>query len=326
MRLPTLLLLLSLPWLSSTAAAANPTDPATSESPAATQLTPLPPPVDTFTVGSLQVQRYGDEGRALILIPGLGSGAWVWSDTIAHFSDDHVVYALTLAGFNGVPAPERDGGLIDLAEASLLELIGEHDIEQPVLIGHSLGGTLALGFASEHSDLISAVVAVDGLPVFPGTEQLGPEQRQARARMLREQMAGMSPEQFEAQQLGFMQHTGVIDPGLAATTAALQAKSDPLAVARYMAEDIALDLRPQLAGIDVPVLEISPYHAADFKRAAAAGRMPMMSVAQKADYYRSLLDGVAELEVVSIAPARHFVMLDRPQAFLDALDAFLERL
>jgi pimeloyl-ACP methyl ester carboxylesterase len=37
-----------------------------------------------------------------------------------------------------------------------------------------------------------------------------------------------------------------------------------------------------------------------------------------------LLRGVARLEVVTIAPARHFAMLDQPEAFTTALRKFLD--
>lgn len=40
-----------------------------------------------------------------------------------------------------------------------------------------------------------------------------------------------------------------------------------------------------------------------------------ISEAAKRAYYESLLTGVAQLEVVTITPARHFVMLEQPQAF-----------
>jgi len=43
----------------------------------------------------------------------------------------------------------------------------------------------------------------------------------------------------------------------------------------------------------------------------------------KRAYYASLLRGVPELEVVTIAPARHFVMLDQPDALVAALRKFL---
>ena len=36
-----------------------------------------------FEVGALQVEQVSDQGPALILIPGLASGPWVWADTTA---------------------------------------------------------------------------------------------------------------------------------------------------------------------------------------------------------------------------------------------------
>ena len=50
-----------------------------------------------------------------------------------------------------------------------------------------------------------------------------------------------------------------------------------------------------------------------------------VALAEKGDYYRSLLAGVTKLDVVTIAPARHFVMLDQPERFQKALDDFLAR-
>lgn len=280
-------------------------------------------PAMSFTVGTLKVQRHGDHGSPLILIPGLGSGAWVWDDTVAHLDDNHVVYAVTLAGFDGVPPPVQKTGLMDQAGASLLQLIDEHHIDKPVLVGHSLGGTLAIRFATEHADLLAGVVAVDGMPIFPGAERMDAAQREAAAARMGAQMAQATPEQFKAQQVGYMHGMGVLDAAAAEKYGALQARSDPATTAQYMAEDFALDLRPQLPKISVPLLEISPYNAPDFAAAAARSGQPLISEQQKTDYYRQLLAGAPHLKVVSISPSRHFVMLDQPQRFLEVLDNFL---
>ena len=100
-------------------------------------------------VGTLKFEVHGTRGRPVILIPGLEGGPWVWKDTIARLEKNHVVYAVTLAGFDGMPAPARKTGLVDQADASLLQLIEQRHIDRPVLVGHSLGGTLALRFAGE---------------------------------------------------------------------------------------------------------------------------------------------------------------------------------
>jgi pimeloyl-ACP methyl ester carboxylesterase len=148
--------------------------------------------------GALQVERHGARGPAVILIPGLESGSWVRQRTIERWQKDHVVCAVSLAGFDGVPAP-RDGNLFDRAGASRLQLIRQHKLDKPVLVGHSLGGTLALCFAGEHAGLIPGVVAVDGLPIFPGMERGGAEQRKAMAAQMRRRpvatrsMAGWRP-------------------------------------------------------------------------------------------------------------------------------------
>jgi pimeloyl-ACP methyl ester carboxylesterase len=286
----------------------------------------LPDATETFTVGTLQVHRYGEHGRPIILIPGLGSGAWVWADTIKHLRTDHMVYAVTLAGFDGLPAPQQKTGLLDQADASLLKLIESRHIDHPVLVGHSLGGTLAIRFAGEHSDLLGGVVAVDGLPVFPGAQDLTAEQRKARAGMFKMRMAGLSQDDFKAQQLVYMQRVGVIDQDKAACYAMRTGKSDPVATGEYAAEDYAADYRPGLKHVSVPLLEIQPYNATDYQNAAARTGQPVMTAEVMAGYYRKLLANDPQAKVVTIAQSRHFVMLDQPQKFLRVLDDFLNDL
>ncbi len=47
----------------------------------------------------------------------------------------------------------------------LLEFIEEHRLENPIIIGHSMGGKVAMQFALDHPDLISKLIIVDISPV-----------------------------------------------------------------------------------------------------------------------------------------------------------------
>ena len=280
-------------------------------------------------VGTLTFQRHGDHGRPVILIPGLECGPWVWRQTIADLEKNHVVYAVTLAGFDGVPAPALDakaGTLLDRADASLLQLIEQQHIDKPVLVGHSIGGTLSLRFAGEHANLISGVVAVDGLPIFPGMDQVSAAQRQAIAVRMKAKLAAETPAQFKAQALPYMQHIGVIDPKIAERTAPLVARSDEQATVDYMSEDTAADYRPGLKEANVPILEIMPYYEPDARAFAAMYKKPEPSEAQKAAYYQGLLANAPDAKVVPVSPSRHFVMLDQPAKFRQVLDGFLQSL
>lgn len=275
---------------------------------------------ESFTVGTLHVSRYGTHGRPMILIPGLGSGAWVWQDTIEHFKKDHVIYAVTLAGFDRTPPP-ASGNYFDQADVSLLELIESRHIEKPVLVGHSLGGTLAILFAEQHSGLLGGVVAVEGLPVFPGTQDMTAAQRQKIFSGMLARSANVTPAQFAEQQQQYMLQIGVIDPVLAKKLAVLQTRSNSQAVAQYAAEDVDADFRDGLDKISVPLLEISPYDPAYFR----SGQIKMTE-AQKAALYEMLLKGAPHAKVISISPSRHFVMYDQPVKFHAALAEFLAKL
>lgn len=267
-----------------------------------------------FNIGTLLVERHGVRGRPVILIPGLASGAWVWEETVRQLQDRHVVYVVTLAGFNGTPA--ASGKLMQQALQSLKGLILTQQLDKPVLIGHSLGGVLSIALAQNESRLVSGVVSIDGLPVFPGTEAMPATQRPAMVASIKAGMSGLSKEKFAEHQLQYMRGIGVLDTSKVEKMAALSARSDPDATAEYMAETLALDLRPDLAKIDVPMLLISPYNATD-------GAAQNITENAKTDYYRSLMAGTPKLEVVSVAPARHFAMFDQPKLVGDAIGKFL---
>jgi hypothetical protein len=89
-------------------------------------------------------------------------------------------------------------------------------------------------------------------------------------------------------------------------------------VADFAAQALLLDLRPRLPSIAVQVVEISPFYEPDFA--------PMgVDETAKTNYYRMLLGGIGKLDVLSVSPARHFVMFDQPDKFSAALDQALAK-
>ncbi len=274
-------------------------------------------PAERFEVGSMLVERHGQRGTPLILIPGLGSGAWAWQGLVREFSGAHVVYVVTLAGFDG-RAPVA-GKTLDNARQSLRQLIVSRKLDRPVLVGHSLGAALSIAFAEQDSNLIRGVFAIDGLPVFPGTENTPGAQRPQIAAGIKARMAGASKEMFALQQQQYMRGVGVTDMARADELAKLSARSDPDAMIDAMGELFELDLRPGLKDIKVPVLLVAPYFEPDSSQTGTTREM-------KTGYYKQLMAGTPKLQVLSIAPARHFVMFDQPQMLADALRTYLKSL
>lgn len=272
---------------------------------------------ERFDVGATLVERHGQRGTPLILIPGLASGSWAWQETARQLGKDHVVYVLTLPGFDGRPATPHQG--IAAAQESLRELIETRKLRKPVLIGHSLGGTMSLELAAMYPDLVGGVVSIDGLPLFPGTEAWPLEQRAKMAGSIATRMQAATPAMFAAQQQQYMRGMGVTDMARADELAKLTSRSDAAAVTKYMIDALSLDLRASLAAIKAPVLVISPYFEAD-------AAQQQMTQEAKTDYYRTLMKGTPNVKVVSVSPARHFAMFDQPQMINDAIRDYLKGL
>jgi len=274
-------------------------------------------PAERFDIQGVLVERHGAAtGRPLILIPGLASGSWVWQDTIRAFIGSHPVYVLTLPGFDGRPAAAS--APFAAARSAVEQLIADRKLDKPVIVGHSLGGTLGYAVAEDQPAAVGGVVSIDGLPVMPGTEAMAPAQRSQMAEGMRGRVA-TDPGAFARQQQGYMRTIGVLDMGKADDLAKLSARSDPASTGRYAADVLMLDLRPGLASIQAPLLVISPFHELD---ASQQG----VSESAKADYYRALLEGAPRVQVVSVAPARHFAMIDQPEKVIEAIRRFLVEL
>ncbi len=102
---------------------------------------------------------------AMVLVPGLASDGAVWQSVVEHYRDRYDCHALTMAGFAGAPAVE--GSTLEKARIELAAYIQAQKLERPVIVGHSMGGVLALWLASEKPDLTGPLVVVDAVPFLP---------------------------------------------------------------------------------------------------------------------------------------------------------------
>jgi pimeloyl-ACP methyl ester carboxylesterase len=252
---------------------------------------PLAPPAFEPTAFSVEVNGHG---RPVILIPGLASPGTVWRDTVAHFEGNET-HVLTLAGFAGRPAIA--GPLIATARAELAAYIRERKLDHPIVVGHSLGAALAYGLAVDEPDLVGPIVAIDEPLGWCDADSI------ASARVHRDRWLRLSPRDF-AQAIRELFAPMARDPAMLAPIVADAIRSDQRAVGDASYELCATDLRPQASRFTAPVLAI-----------LADGPYQWL--------IRSQLAAVPEHVIVVIPRARHFVMLDEPRAFFDALDTFL---
>ncbi len=103
-------------------------------------------------------------GPDVILIPGLTNGRSLWNGTVAAVPG-YRYHLVQVAGFAGDPARGNAGGRVvaSLAE-EIARYIADNRLVRPALIGHSMGGIVAMMVAARYPARAGRVMAVDILP------------------------------------------------------------------------------------------------------------------------------------------------------------------
>ena len=109
-----------------------------------------------------EVVKTGNGKQSILFIPGFASSGAVWNETKANFEKEFTCYTLTMAGFAGVKAQSDPS--FENWKNEIAAYIKENKIEKPIVIGHSMGGGLALALAADYPELIGKIVVVDALP------------------------------------------------------------------------------------------------------------------------------------------------------------------
>lgn len=252
------------------------------------------------------------QGRPVILIPGLTCNGSVWKVTVDQLKDRYQVHILSLAGFGGTPAV--DGPLLASVRSELAQYIRHQKLQKPTIVGHSLGGMLALWLASEHPALVGSVIAVDGVPFLPALQQPDAtvESTRESARRLAEFFATLEADTF-AKQNEMTLSMMVRDAKTATRLAEMASQSDPRTVGQAFAELMTNDLRKKIGAIEVPVLVIAPAEPA----------MPGLSADVVQQRYRDQFKEIRHCRLEFWPNVRHFVMFDAPQRFHTVISQFL---
>jgi pyruvate dehydrogenase E2 component (dihydrolipoamide acetyltransferase) len=119
-------------------------------------------------VGTLRYLVYGEGDEAVVFVHGFGGDLENWGFTAEPLADGRRTVVFDLPGHgDSVKAVEGEDPLATL-RAALLGLLDGLELERADLVGHSLGGALALALAAEHPERVRSLTLVD--PVGLGEE------------------------------------------------------------------------------------------------------------------------------------------------------------
>jgi pimeloyl-ACP methyl ester carboxylesterase len=111
----------------------------------------------------LNFKRSGS-GRPVLILHGLFGSSSNWGKISRELSTEHQVFALDLRN-HGESPHHNSMTYAEMAE-DVAEFVRRHEIEYPTIVGHSMGGKVAMILALTQPQLISALLVIDIAPVF----------------------------------------------------------------------------------------------------------------------------------------------------------------
>jgi pimeloyl-ACP methyl ester carboxylesterase len=125
---------------------------------------PLQPTSDTYVTTSRLTHHYvqwGEQGTPIICIHGLTANAFFFQGIVEVLARDHRVFAYDLRGRGRSDRPEH-GYSVPIHAADLSALVTALGLEDPIILGHSLGASIALYFAANYPTQVSKLILADG--------------------------------------------------------------------------------------------------------------------------------------------------------------------
>lgn len=199
-----------------------------------------------------EVTKTGKGKQSIIFIPGFASSGEVWKETKTIFEKDFTCYTLTMAGFAGVrpqPNPSFENWKTEIAN-----YIKANKIEKPILVGHSMGGGLALAIAADYPELIGKIVVVDALPCLAALSDSSFKSKENNdCSAMVTQMTAMNETQFYDMQKQAMPRL-LQDASKLEMVVDWSVKSDRKTFAEMYCDFFNVDLRNKIASIKCPSL------------------------------------------------------------------------
>lgn len=243
--------------------------------------------------------RYIEAGTGdppLVFVHGWTCSRDFWPGQLPHFAKKHHVVALDLRGHGESDKPDEDYSIDGFAD-DVAWLIGELGLDKPVVIGHSMGGSIALNLARRYPELTSAIVMVDS-PIHPLPDAMAP--------MVEQLIAGLQSPQWETVALGFGSQTF------------FDANTPPALI-----EEIRSQMRAPQRVTYTALKDI----LTDRNQAAGPIPVPSLFIRAQTAYAteNDLRKHIPGMGVVTV-PSAHFVQMEQPAATNNIISDFLDKL
>lgn len=268
---------------------------------AASTLLAVPAVAAPFKPNRISVAVRGS-GPDVILIPGLSSSRGVWNGTVAAVPG-YRYHLVQVAGFAGTPASGNSAGPVAAPVADeIARYIAANRLGRPAIVGHSMGGSIAMMIGARHPGVAGRVMVVDMLPFPARPFGVPPAAVKPLAKLIGGEMAGADRLRRDLRSL----------VGRFGNADWLESRNDSGVVGRSISELLSTDLTSELPRIRAPLTIV---YACSARLSYACGPVSRA--------YTSAYSKRPGTRLVRIDRSGHTIMWDQPAAFQVELRRFL---
>ncbi len=246
------------------------------------------------------------KGNPVLFLPGFTSPGSIWKETVNNINPKVEAHLISYAGFNGNPPIAMPW--YATIKKELLTYIKNKQLTNLKIVGHSMGGNMAIDLAAELPDTITGVLILDAIPcmrelMMPGV----PDSQIQYDNPYNKQMLVMPEEQFK-QNATMMAQNMTNTNDKVDTLIQWILEADRKTYVYGYTDLLKLDLRPILNKVTAKTLILG-------------ASFPNLEIA-KSNYkkqYTNLTN-----KTIEMAPdSKHFIMFDQPEWFYKKINAFL---
>jgi len=254
---------------------------------------------------AINIEKSG-KGTPVIFLPGFITPGSMWKETATNLKGKFESHFVSYAGFNGLAPIEMPW--YSTIKNELFDYIRKNNLRKIILIGHSMGGNLAVELAAALGDVVEKVIIVDALACMREVMMPNvPAEALQYESSYNKQMLAMPDD-------GFANMANMMAQGMTTVKEKQELiKSWILTADRktYVfgyTDLLKLDLRPTLAQIETPVLIVgAPFPSKE------------VVLANYEKQYANLNNKKLE-----IAPeGKHYIMYDQPDWLYNQINTFL---
>lgn len=252
-------------------------------------------------------------GPDVILIPGLASTPAVFARLADRLDDDHTVHLVAVRGFGALaPGGNAEGALIGPISQEVLRYARSRGLRAPAVIGHSMGGLVALRMGADGRGAVGRIMVVDAAPFFPALVAGGATLKDVEPIASLAYQAVLFLGDDALRQGAWGGQLGRASDALFAGVG--WQGGDRRVLAQGLYEVMTVDLRRRLPEVTAPVTVVYGWSRAEDSPRRGIDRALRASFAG--------LPRPARME--PIEGAEHMVMIDQPRRFEAAVLRFLD--